>query len=41
MTVLFNRAKSLTNAEQNAIAMIVLEESEDEACWKKSVFQIA
>ena len=40
MTVQFNRAinhaKCLTKDEQNAIAMIILEESEDEARWKKA-----
>lgn len=40
MTVLlekaFNKAKKLTDAEQNAIAMVIFEELEDEARWEKA-----
>lgn len=32
----FNQAMSLTKAEQNAIAIIILEELEDEARWEKA-----
>jgi len=32
----FNQAKSLTEGEQNAIAMIILEALEDEARWEKA-----